>query len=147
MFWCWLSHSFLSQLIEELEVLVSDPQEGRKHQEELMNLQELVHHKHLLITEEILKVAPLAPGRCLVWLHGAFSGGGSLYVPPHFWQRASVNTDTETGNMQTVVKDDNITLCLWANLKKNPRLVRKVTTQTNCIIAIDCKTNKRHQIC
>lgn len=26
------------------------------------------------------------------------------------------------GNMQAVVKDDNSTLCLWANLKKNPRL-------------------------
>ncbi|KAM6895697.1 dynein axonemal intermediate chain 7 [Xenentodon cancila] len=36
-------------------------------------------------------------------------------------QRASANVDTETGNMQTVVEDDNITLCLWANLKMNPR--------------------------
>lgn len=64
MFWRWLSHRFLSQLIDELEVLVSDPQEGQKHQEELMNLQELVYQKHLLITEEILKVAPSATGRC-----------------------------------------------------------------------------------
>lgn len=38
-------------------------------------------------------------------------------------QRASANIDTETGNMQTVVKDENVTLCLWANLKKNPRFV------------------------
>ncbi|XP_062851617.1 dynein axonemal intermediate chain 7 isoform X2 [Trichomycterus rosablanca] len=30
-------------------------------------------------------------------------------------------TDIETGNMQTVVQDDNVTLCLWANLNKNPR--------------------------
>lgn len=56
-FWHWLSHSFLSQLIDELEVLVSDPQEGQKPHEELMNLQELVYHKQLLVTEEILKVA------------------------------------------------------------------------------------------
>ncbi|XP_045892908.1 dynein axonemal intermediate chain 7 isoform X2 [Micropterus dolomieu] len=81
------------QLIEGLEGLlkdVSDPQEHQKYQEALIHLQELIHSKHHLTTEEILK-------------------------------RASANIDTETGNMQTVVKDENITLCLWANLKKNPR--------------------------
>uniref|UniRef100_A0A8C9YL25 Dynein axonemal intermediate chain 7 n=1 Tax=Sander lucioperca TaxID=283035 RepID=A0A8C9YL25_SANLU len=81
------------QLMEELEALlrdVTDPQECYKYQEGLINLQELIHSKHLLTTEEILKMA-------------------------------SMNIDTETGNMQTVVKDVNITLCLWANLKKNPR--------------------------
>lgn len=41
---------------------------------------------------------------------------------------ASMNIDTETGNMQTVVKDVNITLCLWANLKKNPRSVEGPAT-------------------
>ncbi|XP_073336496.1 dynein axonemal intermediate chain 7 [Pagrus major] len=85
--------NLILQLIEELEVLLrdaTDPQESYKYQEALINLQELIHSKHLLTTEEILK-------------------------------RASANIDTETGNMQTVVKDDNITLCLWANLKKNPR--------------------------
>ncbi|XP_018555984.1 dynein axonemal intermediate chain 7 isoform X1 [Lates calcarifer] len=81
------------QLVEELEALlrdVADPLEGQKYQGALINLQELIHSKHSLTTEEILK-------------------------------RASANIDTETGNMQTVVKDNNITLCLWANLKKNPR--------------------------
>ncbi|XP_039647200.1 dynein intermediate chain CFAP94, axonemal isoform X5 [Perca fluviatilis] len=81
------------QLMEELEALlrdVTDPQECHKYQDGLINLQELIHSKHLLTTEEILK-------------------------------SASMNIDTETGNMQTVVKDVNITLCLWANLKKNPR--------------------------
>ncbi|XP_034019519.1 protein CASC1 isoform X2 [Thalassophryne amazonica] len=34
---------------------------------------------------------------------------------------ASVNTDIETGNMQTVIRDENMALCLWANIKKNPR--------------------------
>ncbi|MGH0147563.1 UNVERIFIED_CONTAM: hypothetical protein FKN15_076844 [Acipenser sinensis] len=29
--------------------------------------------------------------------------------------------DTETGNMQTVIKNKNLTLCIWANLNKNPR--------------------------
>ncbi|XP_061523405.1 dynein axonemal intermediate chain 7 isoform X4 [Phycodurus eques] len=35
---------------------------------------------------------------------------------------ASNSIDTETGNMQAVIKDDNTTLCLWANLMRNPRL-------------------------
>ncbi|XP_070785483.1 dynein axonemal intermediate chain 7 [Enoplosus armatus] len=81
------------QLIEELEGLlrdVTDLQEGQKYQEALIHLQQLIHSKHLLTTEEILK-------------------------------SANESIDTETGNMQTVVKDDNITLCLWANLTKNPR--------------------------
>ncbi|KAM9334619.1 dynein axonemal intermediate chain 7 [Symphorus nematophorus] len=85
--------SLALQLIKQLEVLLRDtthPHEVQKYQEALINLQELIHSKHHLITEEILK-------------------------------GASENVDTETGNMQTVVKDDNITLCLWANLKKNPR--------------------------
>ncbi|XP_058480321.1 dynein axonemal intermediate chain 7 [Solea solea] len=85
--------SLALQLVEELEALladVTDPQEALRYREALMNLQELIHSKHHLTAEEILK-------------------------------RASENTDTETGNMQTVVRDENITLCLWANLEKNPR--------------------------
>ncbi|KAM9328379.1 dynein axonemal intermediate chain 7 [Pholidichthys leucotaenia] len=81
------------QVVEELEGLLrdaSDSQEAHKYQEALINLQELIHSKHLLTTEEILK-------------------------------KASENIDTETGNMKTVIKDENVTLCLWANLKKNPR--------------------------
>ncbi|KAK3545000.1 hypothetical protein QTP86_032703 [Hemibagrus guttatus] len=31
-------------------------------------------------------------------------------------------SDIETGNMQMTIHDDNVTLCLWANIKKNPRL-------------------------
>lgn len=38
-------------------------------------------------------------------------------------QSASSHSDIETGNMQTVVQDENIALCLWANLNKNPRFV------------------------
>ncbi|XP_060759710.1 dynein axonemal intermediate chain 7 [Neoarius graeffei] len=30
-------------------------------------------------------------------------------------------SDIETGNMQMTVRDDNVTLCLWANINKNPR--------------------------
>ncbi|XP_062374486.1 dynein axonemal intermediate chain 7 [Sardina pilchardus] len=34
---------------------------------------------------------------------------------------ANTQADIETGNMQTVIQDKNVTLCLWANLNKNPR--------------------------
>uniref|UniRef100_UPI003AAC0044 dynein axonemal intermediate chain 7 n=1 Tax=Centroberyx gerrardi TaxID=166262 RepID=UPI003AAC0044 len=81
------------QLIEELDGLledVRDPAERHQYQETLLCLQELIHDKHHLTTEEILT-------------------------------KASANSDIETGNMQTVVKNDSITLCLWANLNKNPR--------------------------
>uniref|UniRef100_A0A3B5AQ31 Dynein axonemal intermediate chain 7 n=1 Tax=Stegastes partitus TaxID=144197 RepID=A0A3B5AQ31_9TELE len=81
------------QLVEELEVLLrdaTDPQENQTYQEAVTNLQELIHSKHNLTTEEILKIA-------------------------------GANIDTETGNMQTVIRDDKVTLCLWANMKKNPR--------------------------
>ncbi|KAA8579999.1 dynein axonemal intermediate chain 7 isoform X4 [Etheostoma spectabile] len=44
-----------------------------------------------------------------------------LLTTEEILKRASMNIDTETGNMQTVFKDVNVTLCLWANLKKNPR--------------------------
>uniref|UniRef100_A0A3B4F8D8 Dynein axonemal intermediate chain 7 n=1 Tax=Pundamilia nyererei TaxID=303518 RepID=A0A3B4F8D8_9CICH len=89
---CSNTNLFL-QLVDELEDFlkdVTDPQEGQKYQKVLINLQELIHSKHHLATEEILK-------------------------------SASENVSTETGNMQTVIKDDNITLCLWANLNKIPR--------------------------
>lgn len=45
--------------MEELDVLLtdaSDPKEIQKYQEILINLQELIHSKHLLTSEEILKV-------------------------------------------------------------------------------------------
>uniref|UniRef100_A0A3B3ZKS7 Dynein axonemal intermediate chain 7 n=1 Tax=Periophthalmus magnuspinnatus TaxID=409849 RepID=A0A3B3ZKS7_9GOBI len=81
------------QLIEKLEDLLKETSnllDIQKYQEAIANLQELIHLKHNLATEEILK-------------------------------EATANIDTQTGNMQTVVKDEHVTLCLWANLKKNPR--------------------------
>ncbi|KAE8613045.1 hypothetical protein XENTR_v10007543 [Xenopus tropicalis] len=39
----------------------------------------------------------------------------------HLLKNASVLSDIETGNMQKVIKDNNLTLCIWANLNKNPR--------------------------
>ncbi|XP_024150447.1 protein CASC1 isoform X1 [Oryzias melastigma] len=81
------------QLTEELEVLleeVSDPQEAQKFQESFVNLQEIIHLKHTLAAEEILKAA-------------------------------NKNINPETENMQTEIADDNVTLSLWANLRKRKR--------------------------
>ncbi|XP_030069841.1 dynein axonemal intermediate chain 7 isoform X2 [Microcaecilia unicolor] len=39
----------------------------------------------------------------------------------HLLKQASVLADIDTGNMQTVIKDRNVTLYVWANLNKNPR--------------------------
>ncbi|XP_066561446.1 dynein axonemal intermediate chain 7 isoform X1 [Amia ocellicauda] len=36
-------------------------------------------------------------------------------------KHSSALADIETGNMQTVIKTKDVTLCLWANLNKNPR--------------------------
>ncbi len=46
-------------MTEELEDLlrdVSNPQEGQKYTEMLIDLQELIHFKHSLTSEDILKV-------------------------------------------------------------------------------------------
>ncbi|XP_069820037.1 dynein axonemal intermediate chain 7 [Dendropsophus ebraccatus] len=39
----------------------------------------------------------------------------------HLLKNAASLSDIDTGNMQKVVKNKNVTLCIWANLKKNPR--------------------------
>nr|XP_056702592.1 dynein axonemal intermediate chain 7 [Euleptes europaea] len=36
-------------------------------------------------------------------------------------KQASSYAESESGNMEVVIKDANVTLCIWANLKKNPR--------------------------
>lgn len=36
-------------------------------------------------------------------------------------QQASNLADLDTGNMEKIIKDENVTLYVWANLKKNPR--------------------------
>uniref|UniRef100_A0A8C3THK9 Dynein axonemal intermediate chain 7 n=1 Tax=Chelydra serpentina TaxID=8475 RepID=A0A8C3THK9_CHESE len=36
-------------------------------------------------------------------------------------KKASTYADSDSGNMEVVIKDKNITFCIWGNLKKNPR--------------------------
>ncbi|KAM3588296.1 uncharacterized protein V6R79_025724 [Siganus canaliculatus] len=81
------------ELVEELEALLRDA----------TNPQEVQKYQEVLIDlQELIHFKHhLATGEVL--------------------ERASSNIDTETGNMQTVIRDDNVTMCLWANLRKNPR--------------------------
>ncbi|XP_063785434.1 dynein axonemal intermediate chain 7 isoform X2 [Pseudophryne corroboree] len=39
----------------------------------------------------------------------------------HLLKNAAALSDIDTGNMQKIIKDKNVTLCIWANLNKNPR--------------------------
>ncbi|XP_021114740.1 protein CASC1 isoform X1 [Heterocephalus glaber] len=47
-------------------------------------------------------------------------------------RQASTLADLDTGNMEKIIQDENVTLYVWANLKKNPRYksVRFSDTQT-----------------
>ncbi|XP_055428166.1 dynein axonemal intermediate chain 7 isoform X5 [Bubalus kerabau] len=47
-------------------------------------------------------------------------------------RQASTLADLDSGNMEKVIQDENVTLCIWANLKKNPRhrSIRFSETQT-----------------
>uniref|UniRef100_A0A3P8WER5 Dynein axonemal intermediate chain 7 n=1 Tax=Cynoglossus semilaevis TaxID=244447 RepID=A0A3P8WER5_CYNSE len=81
------------QLVEELETLLKDAADTRE-----ANI-----YKEALVTMQEL-------------IHRKH-----LLTAEEILKRANEDTDTETGNMKTVVRDENITLCLWANLEKNPR--------------------------
>ncbi|XP_074860631.1 dynein axonemal intermediate chain 7 isoform X2 [Carettochelys insculpta] len=39
----------------------------------------------------------------------------------HLLKKANTYADSDSGNMEVVVKDKNVTFCIWGNLKKNPR--------------------------
>uniref|UniRef100_A0A8D3B229 Dynein axonemal intermediate chain 7 n=1 Tax=Scophthalmus maximus TaxID=52904 RepID=A0A8D3B229_SCOMX len=84
---------FALQLVEELESLLREVTDPREGQKYQESLSNL---QELIVFKQQLATEDIL-------------------------KRANDNIDTETGNMQSVVKDDNITLCLWANFKKNPR--------------------------
>ncbi|XP_054608889.1 dynein axonemal intermediate chain 7 isoform X2 [Dunckerocampus dactyliophorus] len=81
------------QLIEELEELLRNADSLK----ELLRYQEsLIHLQEMVYTKIVNMTAEILKG-------------------------ASANIDTETGNMQAVIKDENLTMCLWANLMRNHR--------------------------
>ncbi|NXT81291.1 CASC1 protein, partial [Zapornia atra] len=49
-------------------------------------------------------------------LHQKYNG-----ATQHLLKTANTYEDSETGNMQAVIKDKNVTFCIWANLKKKVR--------------------------
>ncbi|XP_072509567.1 dynein axonemal intermediate chain 7 isoform X2 [Notamacropus eugenii] len=52
-------------------------------------------------------------------LHWKFKGAIETLL-----KEASSLVDTDSGNMEKIIKDENITLYIWANLKKNPKYKR-----------------------
>uniref|UniRef100_A0A8D0HV79 Dynein axonemal intermediate chain 7 n=1 Tax=Sphenodon punctatus TaxID=8508 RepID=A0A8D0HV79_SPHPU len=38
-------------------------------------------------------------------------------------KKASTFADSDSGNMEVLIRDENVTFCIWANLKKNPRYI------------------------
>ncbi|NXE21401.1 CASC1 protein, partial [Ardeotis kori] len=49
-------------------------------------------------------------------LHQKYNG-----ATQHLLKTANMYEDSDTGNMQIVIKDKNVTFCIWANLKKKTR--------------------------
>ncbi|XP_049617547.1 dynein axonemal intermediate chain 7 isoform X2 [Syngnathus scovelli] len=81
------------QLIEELEVLLREVTDEKY----IPKYQETLLHLQDIVYTKILNIS-------MEILKGA-----------------SNNIDTETGNMQAVVKDENTKLCVWANLMRKSR--------------------------
>ncbi|XP_025948434.2 dynein axonemal intermediate chain 7 isoform X2 [Dromaius novaehollandiae] len=54
-------------------------------------------------------------------LHQKYNG-----ATEHLLKTDNMSEDSDSGNMQLVVKDKNVTLCIWANLKKNIRFKNHV---------------------
>ncbi|NXI73286.1 CASC1 protein, partial [Anseranas semipalmata] len=49
----------------------------------------------------------------------------------HLLKVTSMYEDSDTGNMQAVIKDKNVTFCIWANLKKKVRFKNHVFCDTH----------------
>uniref|UniRef100_A0A8D2KY81 Dynein axonemal intermediate chain 7 n=1 Tax=Varanus komodoensis TaxID=61221 RepID=A0A8D2KY81_VARKO len=85
------------ELIEKLQFYILDTPYHEISAEEVAQYQ-----------ETILKLQTL--------LHHKFSEATEQLL-----KQASSYAESESGNMEVVIKEKNITLCIWANLKKNPR--------------------------
>ncbi|XP_044286344.1 dynein axonemal intermediate chain 7 [Varanus komodoensis] len=90
------------ELIEKLQFYILDTPYHEISAEEVAQYQ-----------ETILKLQTL--------LHHKFSEATEQLL-----KQASSYAESESGNMEVVIKEKNITLCIWANLKKNPRFRNQV---------------------
>ncbi|XP_059672270.1 dynein axonemal intermediate chain 7 isoform X1 [Gavia stellata] len=84
-------------LIEKLQLLLLDTPPNEITEKETVQYQ-----------ESILELQNL--------LHQKYNG-----ATEHLLKTANMYEDSETGNMQAVIKDKNVTFCIWANLKKKVR--------------------------
>ncbi|KGL88888.1 Protein CASC1, partial [Charadrius vociferus] len=84
-------------LIEKLQFLLLDTPPNEITEKETVQYQ-----------ESILELQNL--------LHQKYNG-----ATEHLLKVTNMYEDSETGNMQAVIKDKNVTFCIWANLKKKVR--------------------------
>ncbi|XP_069706358.1 dynein axonemal intermediate chain 7 [Phaenicophaeus curvirostris] len=89
-------------LIEKLQFLLLDTPPNEITEKETVQYQ-----------ESILELQNL--------LHQKYNGATELLL-----KTANMYEDSDTGNMQVVIKDKNITFCIWANLKKKARFKNHV---------------------
>ncbi|KAM8973933.1 dynein axonemal intermediate chain 7 [Pelodytes ibericus] len=89
--------SLVLELIRELEFLILDtpPEE--------ITERDLAQYRLTLLELQLL-------------LHQKFND-----ATEHLLKNATMLSDIDTGNMQKVIKNENVILCVWANLTKNPR--------------------------
>ncbi|XP_029060215.1 protein CASC1 isoform X7 [Monodon monoceros] len=109
-------------LIEKLKLILLetpsyDLQEKNiiQYQGSILELQELLHLKFNIATEILLRQASPTPG----WRTG--TGLWPVRNGAAQQEQASTLADLDSGNMEKVIRDENVTLYVWANLKKNPR--------------------------
>ncbi|XP_061216094.1 dynein axonemal intermediate chain 7 isoform X3 [Neopsephotus bourkii] len=86
-----------AKLIEKLQLLLLDASSNQITEKEIVQYQ-----------ESILELQNL--------LHEKYNG-----ATEHLLKTACLYEDSETGNMHAVIKDKNVTFCIWVNLKKKVR--------------------------
>ncbi|NWX07126.1 CASC1 protein, partial [Caloenas nicobarica] len=89
-------------LIEKLQFLLLDTSPNEITEKETVQYQ-----------ESILELQNL--------LHQKYDG-----ATDHLLKSGNMHEDADSGNMQAVIKDKNVTLCIWANLKKKVRFKNHV---------------------
>nr|XP_045220802.1 dynein axonemal intermediate chain 7 isoform X9 [Macaca fascicularis] len=118
-------------LIEKLKFILletppCDLQDKNKiqYQESILQLQELLHLKFNVATEILLRIVNME-SPCVTQAGLKLLDSNSLSSltsqSTGITCQASTLADLDSGNMEKVIKDENVTLYVWANLKKNPR--------------------------
>ncbi|XP_070928128.1 dynein axonemal intermediate chain 7 isoform X7 [Macaca nemestrina] len=95
-----------------------------QYQESILQLQELLHLKFNVATEILLRIVNME-SPCVTQAGLKLLDSNSLSSltsqSTGITCQASTLADLDSGNMEKVIKDENVTLYVWANLKKNPR--------------------------